>query len=100
MNIEGLGPRYVAEEPESNLSPEDQRKLKEVAQQFEAVFLNEVVGAMRKTVQPNGWMPQSQGEKIYQSMLDTEHANAMAQSNQFGLSDLIYEHLLRSSGGR
>jgi Rod binding domain-containing protein len=45
-------------------------------------------------------IPQSQGEKIYQGMLDNEHAERMAQSNQLGLSDMIYEHLLRSSGGR
>ncbi len=87
-------------EDEARLSPEERGKLRAVAQQFEAVFLNQMVGAMRKTVQPNAMMPESQGEKIYKSMLDSEHAEAMAQSNQFGLSDMIYEHLLRTAGGR
>ena len=87
-------------EEESRLSPEERAKLHDAARQFEAIFLNQMVGAMRKTVQPNAWMPQSQGEKIYQGMLDSEHAQRMADSNQFGLSDMIYEHLLRSSGGR
>lgn len=93
------GPANIAPD-DSHLSPEDKEKLRTVAKQFEAVFVNQMVGAMRKTIQPNGLMPQSQGEKIYQGMLDTEHAGKLAESNQFGLSDMIYEHLLRSSGGR
>ncbi len=93
-------PGLVQREDDSHLPPEQREKLREVSRQFEAVFLNQMVGAMRKTVQPNGIVQQGQGEKIYQSMLDAEHAERMAQSNQFGLSDMIYEHLLRSSGGR
>ncbi len=101
MKIEApMAPAVQQLEDESRLSPEQREKLHAVAQQFEAVFLNQMVGAMRKTIQPNALMPQGQGEKIYQGMLDGEHAERMAQSNQFGLSDLIYEHLLRSSGGR
>ncbi|MBY0371885.1 rod-binding protein, partial [bacterium] len=41
-----------------------------------------------------------QGERIYQSMLDSEHAGKIAESNQLGLSNLIYEHLLRTTGAR
>jgi Rod binding domain-containing protein len=59
-----------------------------------------MVNAMRKTIQPGGLTPPSQGERVYQGMLDTQHAEHMAESNQLGMSDLIYEHLLRSSGGR
>lgn len=100
MRVEAT-PSYVQQmEEDARMTPEDKEKLHTVARQFEAVFLNQMVGAMRKTVQPNALIPQGQGEKIYQSMLDTEHAERMAQANQFGLSDMIYEHLLRSSGGR
>ncbi len=100
MRVESLpGPANLVED-DSRLSPEEKEKLRTVAKQFEAVFVNQMVGAMRKTVQPNGLIPQSQGERIYQGMLDTEHADKLAESNQFGLSELIYEHLLRSSGGR
>jgi flagellar protein FlgJ len=100
MTIDGFqGPAHLAAD-DSHMSPEEKEKLRTVARQFEAVFVNQMVGAMRKTVQPNGLMPQSQGEKIYQGMLDTEYADRLSQSNQFGLSDLIYEHLLRTSGAR
>lgn len=90
----------AAQHDDAHLSPEDRAKLRSVAQQFEGVFLNQMVNAMRKTIQPGGLTPPSQGERVYQGMLDTQHAERMAESNQLGMSDLIYEHLLRSSGGR
>lgn len=96
MRLEANAPRTE----DSSLSAEQREKLQEVAQQFEAVFINQMVGAMRKSVQNGGLIPESQGEKVYKSMLDNEYAAKMAESRQFGLSDLIYEHLLRSSGAR
>lgn len=99
MKVErGFAPLPVDEE--SRLSPEEREKLKDVARQFESVFLNQVVGAMRKTIQPSGFLPQGQGEKIYTEMLDSEYSQTMAQSDQFGVSELLYQHLLRSAEGR
>lgn len=70
--------------------------VRKVAQQFEAIFINQMVGAMRKTVTKNSFVPESHAEKVYQGMLDSEHSQRMAESGQFGLSQLIYEHLLRT----
>jgi peptidoglycan hydrolase FlgJ len=100
MKVSQSNPAIAVLESEAGLSESDRTKLRAVAQQFEAVFVNQMVGAMRKTVQPGGLVPQGQGEKIYQGMLDAQHADHLAESRQLGLSDLIYEHLLRSSGGR
>ena len=74
--------------------------LRKASRQFEAMFMNQLIGAMRKTVGEGGLIPQSQGEKVYQSMLDSEYAGAIAESQQIGLSKIIYEHLLRSQLGR
>lgn len=71
-------------------------QLRHVSRQYEALFLNQLIGAMRKTVAKGGLIPEGQGEKVYQSMLDTEYAQRMADSEQMGLSKVIYEHLLRS----
>lgn len=67
-----------------------------VSKSFEAVFINQMISAMRKTVTKGGFIPESQAEKVYQSMLDYEHAQKMADSGEIGLSKLIYEHLLRT----
>ncbi len=65
-----------------------------VAKQFEAVFINQLIGAMRNTVVKGGFVKESQGEKIYQSLLDFEYADQMSESGQLGLSNLIYQQLL------
>jgi flagellar protein FlgJ len=75
-------------------------KLRKVAQQFEALFTNQLLGAMRKTVIKQGYVPESPAERVYQGLLDAEYAQAIAESEQIGLSRLIYDHLLRTAQGR
>jgi flagellar protein FlgJ len=78
---------------------EEDEKLKDVARQFEAVFLNQLIGAMRETVPHDGFLPPSHAEKIYQGMLDSEYATQIAETETIGLSRVIYEQLLRSRNG-
>lgn len=74
--------------------------LRKVSQQFEGMFVNHLVTAMRKTVTKGGFVPESHAERVYQGMLDSEYSQRMAETNQTGLSQLIYEHLLRAQLGR
>lgn len=75
--------------------------LMKVSQDFEALFLNQLIGAMRSTVsREDSLIPQSTGERAYQAMLDTEYSKQMAASEQIGLSKMVYEHLLRVSSGQ
>jgi len=80
--------------------PAENKELKKVAKQFEAVFINQMIGAMRKTVTPGGLIPESNAERVFKGMLDSENAERMADSEQLGLSQIIYDHLLRTSQGR
>ncbi|MCX6104084.1 MAG: rod-binding protein [Proteobacteria bacterium] len=79
---------------------EEHPEIRKVAKQFEGLFLNQVVSAMRKTVVKGGMVPESNAERIYQSMLDSEYTEKMTDTQQLGLSQMIYEQLLRSSGAR
>lgn len=85
---------------DSHLPPEQKAAMMKVARQFESILVNQMVGAMRKTVTPNGFIPQSHAEKVYQSMLDNEHATILSDTDQIGLSKLVYEQLLRTAQGR
>lgn len=89
-------PLPIAEEPKPQKAqlPENPQ-LRQVAKSFEAIFVNQMVGSMRKTVTKNTFVPESHAEKVYQGMLDSEYSQRMAESGQLGLSNLIYEHLLR-----
>lgn len=78
--------------------PQEKRdELMTAAKGFEAVFINQMVNAMRQSVQKSGFIPESQGERIYNAMLDQEYSQKLADSEQIGLSHMIYEHLLRAA---
>ncbi len=83
-----------------SVSPKEDAAIKQVSRQYEAMFINQLVTAMRNTVTKGGLIPESQGEKVYQSMLDSEYSQKMADSGQLGLSKMIYDQLLRSKVGR
>jgi flagellar protein FlgJ len=82
------------------IDPPENPELKKVAKQFEAVFINQMIGAMRKTVPQGGLIPESNAERVFKGMMDSEHAERMADAEQLGLSKIIYEHLLRTAQGK
>ncbi len=63
---------------------------------FESIFVQQMVDAMDKTVDHGGLIPESSGEKIYRSMLNSEYAKQISQSGQLGLEHMIFRHLLRN----
>ena len=73
--------------------------LREVSKEFEAVFLNQLVSAMRKTVGESGLIEKGEGEKVFEGMLDEEWARNLAgRHGPGGLTDLIYRQLSRRMG--
>ena len=79
---------------------EEHPEVRKVAKQFEGLFINQMVSAMRKTVVKGGLVPESNAERVYQSMLDNQYVEKMADTEQLGLSQMIYDHLLRQSQSR
>lgn len=56
---------------------------------FEAVFLKEMLKAMRKTVPDGGLFEKTNATETYEEMLDGVFAQAMADSGQFGVAKEI-----------
>ncbi len=96
-NLPPMTPVTTANTAETK--PHVDEKIMKVAKQFESLFVNQLVGEMRKTVHGGGLVPQSQGEKIYTSMLDYEYSQKISDAGTLGLSRLIYDSLLRKSRG-
>ncbi|MFW5723664.1 MAG: glucosaminidase domain-containing protein, partial [Halochromatium sp.] len=65
--------------------------LREAAQQFEAMFLHQMIKQMRATV-PNSDLTNSRQTQFYQSMLDHQWAQTLAERG-VGLADLLIEQL-------
>ena len=74
-------------------SPEEDKKLREVCQEMEAVFLNMMMSKMRDTIPERTLYPKSSGEKIMQSMMDVEITRNMSQKGGIGLGQMLYNQL-------
>lgn len=84
---------------ERPVSEEEKTGMKRVSKQFEAMFVNQMVNEMRKSVAKGGLVPESHAERVYQSMLDYEYSQKISDSEQIGLSKVIYDHLLQKYRG-
>lgn len=72
-----------------------QRALQDAAEQFEAIFLYQLMEQMRRTVPETDLLGDRRAEKIFQSMLDQEIASNIAQGQSVGLAKMIYEQMSR-----
>ncbi|SDB44915.1 Rod binding protein [Desulfonatronum thiosulfatophilum] len=70
-------------------------KLREASQDFEALFLHQLLKQMRATVPKEGLL-HGKGEEFWQSHFDMEMATVMARSGGIGLGDMIFEQLRQS----
>lgn len=69
-------------------------KVRGVAEEFVAVFMNQVMKSMRATVHENPAMHGDNGEKFFQEMLDAEQAKTLAKGKGYGLTELVYQSLV------
>ncbi len=68
-------------------------KLREACDEFEAIFTQQLLSAMREATMESGLMPKSSGEKAFESMLDEQRSLQMAKSGSLGLGEMIYQQL-------
>ena len=76
-----------------------QRALKKATTDFEAVFLNQMIAAMRSTVGDGSLIQKSNAEKIFEGMLDEEWSRKLAgRHGSRGLAAVLYQQLSRQMG--
>lgn len=72
-------------------------RLHTAATQLEGVFLDMLFSAMRQTVpQQSIFGKQSSGEQTFQTMLDEQRSQQMAQSGTIGIAKVLEEQLKQS----
>ncbi|MFK5927015.1 MAG: rod-binding protein [Desulfuromusa sp.] len=68
-------------------------KLKEAAQQFEAIFIQQMYKEMRKTIPDDGLIQRGNADDIYVQLQDMEAAKITAQQGGIGLAELMVQQL-------
>lgn len=87
--------RYAADNARLT-TPEPDAELREVAEQFEAIFLNEFMKSARRAKLADDLLGSS-AQTTYEEMLDREMADQMSGRVNLGIADALVRQL---GGGR
>lgn len=80
-------------------SDPERKKLYEASQEFQAIFLNQMLSAMRRTVKKeNDLLNGGRTQEIFEDFLYDEYAKSMSRQPGFTLSDEIYKQLSANMG--
>jgi flagellar protein FlgJ len=69
------------------------QKLKRACQQFEGLFLSQLMRSMRKTVTTTDLFGSEKSEQTFRDMLDSEMCDAATRTQSVGIADMLYRQL-------
>lgn len=73
-----------------------EKKARETATTFEAVFLSQILKSMSMGIKSDGLFGGGQAEEVFQDVLSEEIANQIARNGGIGLSDSVYREILKT----
>ena len=69
----------------------DQKRLQTACQEFEAIFIHQMIKAMRKSIpQTGGWMERGREREIFQTLFDEEISKSISKRGGFGIGKGLY----------
>lgn len=76
--------------------PAEVARTRRAAQDFEALFVHQILASMRQASVAGGGLLSGSGQKLYQDMMDDEVARAVSRAGGLGLADLLVRDILRT----
>lgn len=73
----------------------DMRKMRQTAQDFEAVYISEMLRPMFQNIDAEAPFGGSSGEKMYRDMQVDEYGKAIAKSGGIGLADAVVRQMIK-----
>lgn len=93
LNTTALLPPLTA--GKAQITGQTQAKIRATAEDFEAVFLTEMLRPAFEQLSTDGLTGGGQGEKIYRSLMVQEYGKAIANTGGIGLADSVYRDILK-----
>ncbi|MBF0620289.1 MAG: rod-binding protein [Magnetococcales bacterium] len=88
---------YAVQNRLPNRKAIEDKKLKQSASDFEALFVQQMLKVMRQTVPQNSLFGKGHGEKLFREMLDAEYAKTISQRpNGLGIKESLMKQMDRS----
>jgi Rod binding domain-containing protein len=81
-------------DPAAGLEVRD-AKVRQAAEEFEAVFLAEMLGPIFDGLETGGLFGGGPGDRIYRSLMVREYAAAIARSDGIGIADSVQREILK-----
>jgi flagellar protein FlgJ len=72
----------------------NEKKLRQAGEDFEALFLNQLLQSMRRTVIKSKLLGEAPGKEVYQSLFDRELSQKMAHQGGLGLGKVLVQKVL------
>ncbi|MBL4615581.1 MAG: rod-binding protein [Magnetovibrio sp.] len=70
-------------------------KLRETAQDFEAVFLSQMMKPMFEGIQTDGPFGGGQAEQMYRDLMVDEYGKSIAKAGGIGIADAVFKEMLK-----
>jgi len=83
----------AARTPETRQAARNKTALEKSCQDFEALFVQSLFKAMRKTVPEGGLFAKSNATEIFEEMFDQSIATGIARDQSLGLAEQIYRQM-------
>jgi len=98
MILTPIDPRTILSATAPKLDKIDQKardleSLRQSTREFEAIFVNEMFKAMRKTIPEGGLFEKDMSTDIYQEMIDMELARSSSDGDGLGLGKAMFDQL-------
>jgi flagellar protein FlgJ len=87
----------VAWERSATVPKTEREALRQVAGEFEALFVAELLKSMRSTTLESGFLSQDRASKMYRDMHDEALAGKLSQTGSLGIGRMLEEELARGS---
>ncbi|WND01911.1 rod-binding protein [Temperatibacter marinus] len=78
-----------------DISPELDKKIRKVAESFEAMFISQLLQPMFQDIPVDETMGGGSGEQMFRGMMVEQMGKSMASGGGIGLSDSIYSEILK-----
>jgi len=83
-----------------NKTPKSQtafdRKARQAAEKFEAVFLSQILKSMSVGIKSKGLFSGGSGEAIFKGVMNDEIAKQIARNGGIGLADSVYREIIKT----
>ena len=73
----------------------DRKKLEKACSEFEAIFIQQMLQSMRKTVVSSGLLENGLGKGIYESLFDQQLSQCLSKRGGLGIGRMIYDQIVR-----